>query len=239
VTFRDIPGWTDYYRVIDFLVDHVPQHAHVVELGPLLGRSTVYIAQRMADTGRAGSITAVDLWPDSLREQPHLQDLAAANPDLRRTISSELDRDTRWIFQRNVDACLGPDHPILVQTIRMDSVLASADQLDDHFDLVWIDDCHDHPHVRDEILAWIPKVAPTGWIGGHDLDNPGVLRSLDEALGPVMPMAYRPERDDHPELVHAAWNRASWFMPASAARSRNRFHPPIAAEDGNPGEHQR
>jgi len=218
MTFRDIPGWTDAYRAFDLLVDRMPQHATIAELGPLLGRATIYLAQRIASTGRSGIIFAIDLWPDALRDQPFLDDLVTANPGLRRSIAADLDRPTHEIFARNVAACIPEDHPVRILPLRIDAVEAASTFAPESFDLAWLDDDHEHPHVRDEIAAWLPLVKSSGWIGGHDLDHPPVQRSIAEALEPFQPMSYDPAEDDHPELLHAPWNRRSWLIPRAATR---------------------
>lgn len=51
---------------------------------------------------------------------------------------------------------------------------------------VFIDGDHTYEGVRDDIIAWLPKVEKGGWIGGHDYDNlpnhPGVKKAVDEAF---------------------------------------------------------
>jgi len=40
------------------------------------------------------------------------------------------------------------------------------------FDFVFIDADHTYQAVKDDILAWRPKVKPGGWLCGHDFANP-------------------------------------------------------------------
>lgn len=54
------------------------------------------------------------------------------------------------------------------------------------FDLVFLDADHSEEGVRADIAAWLPKVKPGGWIGGHDYGNDdprfdfsGVKRAVD------------------------------------------------------------
>lgn len=66
----------------------------------------------------------------------------------------------------------------------------AAECVDDaSLDFVFLDADHSYEGVRDDIAAWLPKVKPGGWIGGHDIDNPeppfdfsGVRRAVDEAF---------------------------------------------------------
>lgn len=51
------------------------------------------------------------------------------------------------------------------------SVMVAARFPDQTFDMVFLDADHSESGVRADIEAWLPKVKPGGWIGGHDLDN--------------------------------------------------------------------
>lgn len=52
-------------------------------------------------------------------------------------------------------------------------------------DFVFIDAGHSYEAVKADIAAWLPKVKPGGWFGGHDYhkNHPGVIRAVDEAFG--------------------------------------------------------
>lgn len=60
---------------------------------------------------------------------------------------------------------------------------------DESVDLVYIDAAHDVESVRQDILAWFPKVRMGGFVCGHDYDDgpdalhPGVKQAVDEVLG--------------------------------------------------------
>ena len=65
--------------------------------------------------------------------------------------------------------------------------LSAAKDLPGGLDYVFIDGIHTYEAVKKDIEAWVPKVRPGGWIGGHDYDNlprfPGVRRAVDEIFG--------------------------------------------------------
>ena len=74
------------------------------------------------------------------------------------------------------------------RVLRMPSVEASKRVADAHLDLVYIDANHMYEFVKQDIMAWLPKVRGGGYIAGHDYDNPvepkwGVRRAVDELLG--------------------------------------------------------
>lgn len=53
-------------------------------------------------------------------------------------------------------------------------------------DMVFLDADHSREGVAEDIRAWLPRIAPGGWIGGHDYANPdprfrfGVTEAVDE-----------------------------------------------------------
>lgn len=54
-------------------------------------------------------------------------------------------------------------------------------------DYVFIDAMHTYEACLNDIWAWLPKVRPGGWIGGHDFDNlprfPGIRQAVVEMFG--------------------------------------------------------
>lgn len=55
-----------------------------------------------------------------------------------------------------------------VAVMRMSSRDAAASTEDESLNFVYIDARHDKESVLDDILAWWPKIAPGGWLCGHD-----------------------------------------------------------------------
>lgn len=58
---------------------------------------------------------------------------------------------------------------------------------DASLDMVFLDADHSYEGVRDDLAAWVAKIKPGGWIGGHDYGNrepaydfSGVKRAVDE-----------------------------------------------------------
>lgn len=51
-------------------------------------------------------------------------------------------------------------------------------------DFIFIDAGHSYDAVKADIAAWLPKVKPGGWFGGHDYHPkfPGVIAAVDEAF---------------------------------------------------------
>lgn len=51
---------------------------------------------------------------------------------------------------------------------------------DASLDFIFIDADHSEVGCRADIEAWLPKIKPTGWITGHDINWPGVRAAVDD-----------------------------------------------------------
>lgn len=72
------------------------------------------------------------------------------------------------------------------RVINEDSAVAASQVEDESLDFVFIDGDHTYEACKRDILAWLPKVKPAGWITGHDyFEFPGVKQAVDELLAPV------------------------------------------------------
>lgn len=67
-----------------------------------------------------------------------------------------------------------------INVLEYDSVTASNCITDGICDLVFIDAAHSYEGCKSDILAWIPKVKPGGWIGGHDYLRVDVNKAVRE-----------------------------------------------------------
>jgi hypothetical protein len=76
----------------------------------------------------------------------------------------------------------------VVTPIRLPSIQAANIYADNSIFFVFIDGSHLYEAVKEDILAWLPKVKSGGFIGGHDIDQPeefnGVRKAVDELIGP-------------------------------------------------------
>lgn len=76
-------------------------------------------------------------------------------------------------------------YPERVTVSRTTSTEAAMYVPDASLDLVFIDAEHSEAAVAADIAAWLPKVRPGGWIGGHDYMNPrhpGVEAAVQNAF---------------------------------------------------------
>ena len=69
--------------------------------------------------------------------------------------------------------------------IRSDSFVAAEQVPDESLDFVFIDADHSYEGALRDLKAWIPKVKSSGFVSGHDLENPdyakwGVKKALSD-----------------------------------------------------------
>ena len=85
-------------------------------------------------------------------------------------------------FEENVNKF----NSIKINKIKKYSTEAAKLFKDETFDWIYIDACHTYEAVKEDLLAWIPKVKNGGFISGHDYDCPifpGVKKAVIEIVG--------------------------------------------------------
>lgn len=154
------------------IILRLPEAAHWVEVGVWRGDN----ARRVMMGAPPGTrITLVDPW--RVVDSPEYREYATKDA---RATQEEMDwyyKETRrklkpWAKQARL--------------IRGTSVEAAALCAGEQFDLVFIDAEHTYDALRADIEAWLPRVKPDGWIGGHDFNKerfPGVTQAVREAFG--------------------------------------------------------
>jgi GT2 family glycosyltransferase/predicted O-methyltransferase YrrM/predicted Zn-dependent protease len=164
----DVPGWFDFADVYDAAVERAPRSgARFVEVGAWLGRSTIYLARRIAASGKDVELTAVDTFRGSPAEEAHRAVVAAHGGSVRPRFEANLRR--HGVRDR-------------VAVLEAPSVEAAASFPDGSLDFVFIDADHAYKSVKADVRAWLPKVRPGGVLAGHDYDAAGVARAVREEL---------------------------------------------------------
>jgi hypothetical protein len=152
--------WFTYPNLYAQIVQTAPQKAHFVEVGVWKGRSAAFLAVEIINSGKIITLDLVDTWDGSIEHQP-------------------LQEDVFEVFKKNIN-------PVLpyVNIKRMDSLAAALTYSDESLDFVFIDAAHDYDSVKSDILAWLPKVKPGGFLAGHDYPTwDGVTRAVNELIG--------------------------------------------------------
>lgn len=161
--FEDIHGWFGIYgqEVYRMAVQSAPDNGVFVEVGCYKGRSCVFLAVELANSGKVYEHHCVDHWQGS-------DDFP---PEEREAVPLSYED-----FKRNM---AGFPHKVH----KMASVDAAATFADRSVDFVMIDASHDETSVTQDIAAWWPKVKPGGVMAGDDYQWPGVMAAANAAFG--------------------------------------------------------
>jgi len=76
-------------------------------------------------------------------------------------------------------------YPLQIKKLKGYSSVVAPLIADHSLDLVFLDASHGYDSVRQDILAWLPKILQPGFIGGHDYGHPkfpGVKKAVDESF---------------------------------------------------------
>jgi hypothetical protein len=150
----DIAGWFDFAEVYDHVAATLPIDGTFIEVGSWKGKSAIYLRDRLDDIGKqSATLICVDTF--------------AGDPDTGQVDVWDEFREN--CGSRKITKC------------RNESVAESKHQPDESADGIFIDAAHDYESVKADIAAWLPKVKPDGFFGGHDIDAPGVLKAVQES----------------------------------------------------------
>jgi hypothetical protein len=170
--YKNVPGHFNYENVYDDMIIFTPPNSpeKYVEIGAWKGKSVSYAAVEIINSGKIITIDSVDTWEGSPGEPVLMNDDSVKN----NTLYDE--------FIENIE-------PVkhVVNPIKMPSVEAAKQYADNSLFFVFIDGSHLYEAVKEDILAWLPKVKSGGFIGGHDIDQTeefnGVRAAVDEIIG--------------------------------------------------------
>lgn len=157
--------WFNYPDLYKSMVERFPSGSKFVEVGSWKGMSSAYMSVEIANSNKDIDFYCVDTWEGSIEH-------------------SRYGIDTSNLY----DVFLDNMQPVrkYYKGIRAKSLQAVKQFEDNSLDFVFIDASHEYEDVRDDIIAWIPKVKVGGVLAGHDYlnpDFPGVEKAVHEILG--------------------------------------------------------
>ena len=124
-------------------------NAIFVELGCFEGASTIYLADQIKKSGKDITVIAIDLWQNIIAET-----------GLPGSIFTQF---WQYVIDAGVDRIICP--------IQADSANSAKLFEDKSVAFCYIDADHTYEGFKRDLLAWLPKLKPGGWIGGHDYNQ--------------------------------------------------------------------
>jgi SAM-dependent methyltransferase len=153
--------WFSYPQLYKRIVDNSQDGAHIVEVGSWKGRSAAFMAVEIINSNKNIKFDCVDTWKGSIEHTTY------------DVITEEKLYD---VFLSNIKPV---NH--FINPVRMTSIKASKLYEDNSLDFVFIDASHEYEDVKEDILAWLPKVKIGGILAGHDYNTfEGVDRAVNE-----------------------------------------------------------
>lgn len=168
--YQDTIGenWFTYPNLYVHVPEYFGENAVFVEVGVWKGRSICFLAVEVINQNKNQKIYAVDTWG--------YQDYVALTGK-----DNKEDSDILYeTYLKNIEPV--KDY---ITSIRGLSTEVAKQFEDKSVDFVFIDAAHDYENVKNDILAWLPKVKDTGIIAGHDYASGcGVKQAVDELFNP-------------------------------------------------------
>lgn len=153
--------WFDFQALYKRMVQKYDK-AHFVEVGSWKGRSAVFMAVEIINSGKNIMVDCIDTWEGSLEHS---------------TIPEVINKTLYETFLKNIQSVRH-----IINPVRLASVQASELYADASLDFVFLDASHEYADIRHDILCWMPKVKAGGAFAGHDVYFSGVNAALKELL---------------------------------------------------------
>ena len=143
---------------LNLIINYNKENLVVAEIGTYVGATSVYAAQIVKE--KKGKYIAVDHFigsdvPDKGEYTPHSKHNLKEGEVLQQ-------------FRKNIDSVECTD----ITTIYPMTSLEAAEKIDDEsLDICFIDACHGYSSVKNDIIAYLPKLKKGGIICGHDFEK--------------------------------------------------------------------
>ena len=141
--------WFTFPDLYSRMVRKFPSGSTFVEVGSWKGKSSAYMAVEIANSNKEIRLYCVDTWEGS---REHRENASA--------------RDLSGLYRIFLENMRPAEHYYI--PLKISSLEASRKFKDNSLDFVFLDASHEYEDVKDDILAWLPKVKPGGFLAGHD-----------------------------------------------------------------------
>ena len=169
--FENIDGWfcESDQRLFADIVRNAKNDSHFVEIGAWMGRSTSFMAIEIKNSKKNIKFDTIDTFKGSPSEQIHLN---IAKEYGGNVYNKFIENMTKYNLLNAVNPIIG------------DSVEVSNKYEDGSLDFIFIDGDHLYESVKQDIMAWLPKLKPDGIMAGDDYNVfDGVTNAVNELLG--------------------------------------------------------
>lgn len=147
--YQSIPGFFQSEECYKVAVKDAPEVAHFVEVGSYKGRSSSYMAVEILNSGKKIKFDCVDTW--------------LGNDEFIFNMDQDVINGTLFeSFEANMLPVRG-----IYKPIRKLSRIAAMSYADCSLNFVFLDASQDYVHVRNDIIAWWPKIKEGGWLAGE------------------------------------------------------------------------
>jgi hypothetical protein len=186
--YQSIPGWFDFDDIYDHAIGEAQDGAKFVEIGCSYGRSTAYLASRVANSKKRITIYAVDVWLGYLIQRVVVS-VVQRDPvtNQAQVVKYEDQQIPVSVFPEFLSHMVQAGLIDIIVPLRMPSTSAARIFEDNSIDFCFIDADHAYEAVKEDLHSWYPKIRPGGLIAGHDYGgaDPGVKRAVDEFFSSV------------------------------------------------------
>lgn len=167
--YQQIHGWFDFDDIYRAAVELAPagRESRFVELGSWVGQSAAFMAVEIVNSGKPIRFDCVDSWEGTGKPGEY-----AGHADM-------IEQGLFDLFVGNMRPVEGHYRPQRGLTTDVAGRYAA-----ESIDFLFIDAGHTYDAIHADLVAWLPKVRPGGWVGGHDFFNApdGVGRAVRELV---------------------------------------------------------
>jgi predicted O-methyltransferase YrrM len=158
--YEDVYGFSgvDLFALYKKMVSRFDSGSHFVEVGAFLGRSAVFMAVEIINSGKNIKFDCIDHWEGSEEHNDN----------------DKVNLETLYEdFLENIKPVKGAINPV-----RANSLDASRLYKPNSLDFIFIDASHDEESVKADLAFWMPRLKDNGVIAGDDINNEGVANAV-------------------------------------------------------------
>jgi predicted O-methyltransferase YrrM len=153
--------WFTYPNFYSSVVASFPPGSKFVEVGSWRGRSACFLGVEIHNSGKDIKLDCVDTWNGS---EEHVGYDILENDGLYKEFISNIEPISN-----------------IINPIRMESLKAVDLYEDESLDMVFLDASHRYEDIKNDMIAWYPKVKKGGIFSGHDYPSwTQVVRAVEE-----------------------------------------------------------